>query len=207
MCTNTHKVLLKYILHSHMEEDYQTPWNGVLKSSVLEISEDSHTLQAYLFRHLNTERCTRFAKNSPLFSGLWFGFWPQTKIKQEIIYIQYHGCQILYRVSKKTVTISVGSGPHGLGSMLQRSHTPHRAYVWDLLNHFPLSTWYRYRFTTLLAGAQGLLAHPVYFSQLLQLFLMKYIMDGKYKWKVDTSNESFLLLNSHGQKFTVWQRL
>jgi len=84
---------------------------------------------------------------------------------------------------------------------------PHRVYVWDLLNHFPLPTWYRYRFTTLLAGAQGLLAHPVYFSQLLQLFLMKYIMDGKYKWKVDTSNESFLLLNSHGQKFTVWQRL
>jgi hypothetical protein len=34
--------------------------------------------------------------------------------------------------------------------------------VWDFLNHFPLPTQYRYRFITLLAGAQGLFAHPVY---------------------------------------------
>jgi hypothetical protein len=37
------------------------------------------------------------------------------------------------------------------------SCTPHKAYVWDLLNHFSLPT----QFSTLLAGAQGLLAHPV----------------------------------------------
>jgi hypothetical protein len=35
-------------------------------------------------------------------------------------------------------------------------------YVWNFLNHFPLPT--QYRFTTLLAGKQGLFAHPVSFA-------------------------------------------
>jgi hypothetical protein len=39
-----------------------------------------------------------------------------------------------------------------------------KAYVRCLLNHFPLSTQYRYRLTTLLAGAQGLFAYPVHES-------------------------------------------
>jgi hypothetical protein len=39
--------------------------------------------------------------------------------------------------------------------------TLREAYVWDLLKHFPLSMQYRYRFTTLLVGAQGLFTHPI----------------------------------------------
>jgi hypothetical protein len=41
---------------------------------------------------------------------------------------------------------------------------PPKACVWDFLNYFPLPTQYRYRFTTLLAGAQGLFVHPVVFG-------------------------------------------
>jgi len=48
----------------------------------------------------------------------------------------------------------------GYGITLQNSRTPHKAYVWDV-NHFPLQTQYSYRFTILLAGAQGLYAHSV----------------------------------------------
>jgi len=59
------------------------------------------------------------------------------------------------------VTISVVSGPQGLGITLQNSHMPQKAYVCDFLNHFPFPTQYRYWFTTLLAGAHGLFAHPV----------------------------------------------
>jgi hypothetical protein len=44
------------------------------------------------------------------------------------------------------------------GSMLQKSCTPHKVYVWDILNHFPLPT--QHRFTILPAGAQGRFAHP-----------------------------------------------
>jgi hypothetical protein len=56
-------------------------------------------------------------------------------------------------VNVLTVIIIVGSGPHGLGITLRKSRAPYKAYVWDLVNHFPLPTQYRYRFTTLLAGA------------------------------------------------------
>jgi hypothetical protein len=63
-------------------------------------------------------------------------------------------------VNVLTVTVCVGSDPHELGSTLQKPRTP-QVYVRDLLNHhFPLPTQYRYRFTTFLAGAQGLFAHP-----------------------------------------------
>jgi hypothetical protein len=54
----------------------------------------------------------------------------------------------------------VRSGPHGLGEYVTKSGTPHKAYVWDLLNHFTLLTLYKYRFTALLAGSQELLAYP-----------------------------------------------
>jgi hypothetical protein len=62
--------------------------------------------------------------------------------------------KVIYRVNKKslftcwrqvivnvlTVMLSVGSDPQGLGSMLQKSSAPCKAYVRDLLNHFPLPT-------------------------------------------------------------------
>jgi hypothetical protein len=61
------------------------------------------------------------------------------------------------------VTVSVGSGPLGFGSTLQKSCTLYKAYVWDFMKHFPLPTQYRYRFITLLAGVQGLFTHSVGF--------------------------------------------
>jgi len=64
-------------------------------------------------------------------------------------------------VNALKVTASVGSGPHGLCSTLHKSHMPHKVYVWDFLNHLPLPVQYRYRFTTLLAGAQGLFTQPI----------------------------------------------
>jgi hypothetical protein len=55
----------------------------------------------------------------------------------------------------------------GSKEVVGRGYLTSKACVWDVMNHFPLPT--RYRFATLLAGAQGLFAH-LYFFLLNQEF-------------------------------------
>jgi hypothetical protein len=58
--------------------------------------------------------------------------------------------------------LEVPPPPKGLGNALQKSRIPpHKAYVWGLLNHFPLPTQYRDRFSTLFAGEQVHFLHPI----------------------------------------------
>jgi hypothetical protein len=70
-----------------------------------------------------------------------------------LLEVGYRGCTYGYN---KVLEVA----PLGLGV--------HKACVLDLLNHFSVPTLYRYRFITLLAGAQRILAHPVLHKSILE---------------------------------------
>jgi hypothetical protein len=70
-----------------------------------------------------------------------------------------------HATSDNTIITTLASIQAAHWEYITKSCTPHKVYVGDFLNHFPLPTQYRYRFTTLLAHAQGLFTHPVLFQK------------------------------------------